>query len=79
MSDSELNDFHDYKYKYLNIVIAALCRFMLILVGTYYIYLIACYYEKYSFYGFLSFILIIVADTLYICIKRNGIDFKWYN
>ena len=78
MSDPELiKDLHHYKYKYLNIFIAVLCRFMLILVGIYYVYLIACFFKMNIFYGLLSFTLVIIADVLYICIRREGIDYKW--
>ena len=31
------------------------------------------------YYGLLSFSIFIMIDTVYICIKRKGIDFKWLN
>ena len=73
-----VTEYQTYCYNYVNIFITAIFRLILVLVGIYYICTITCSFNDYRIYTLFALTLVIIADTLYICIKRNGSDFKWY-
>lgn len=64
------------KHNHVNISLTILCRSLLICVGVYNIYFMGCATgaKYYSLFVFTA-----IIDTGYICIKRYGIDFKWFN
>jgi hypothetical protein len=65
-----------YQIEGANIIATIFSRSILIILGIYFIYFISCT-QGAKYYGLLTFTFVIVIETLYICIKRKGIDFKW--
>jgi hypothetical protein len=64
--------------KYGDIIACILNRCILMVFGVYFIYFIGCTLES-KYYGLFAFTTIIIAETLYICIQKRGVDFKWFN
>lgn len=61
---------------FLNITKTIICRLILFGVSTYYIYIMSCLLD--TTYALLFILnIIIVIDTLWICVRRKGVDFKW--
>lgn len=54
-----------------------ICRFILLSLGIYYALYLSCVSRDHTKLALLVFSLLIIVDTLYVCIKRNGIDFDW--
>jgi len=67
---------YSYKSKKINVLITLFCRMIMLISGLHVTYLMACTKSP-MFYFFLIFSLVIILDTSFVCIKRNGIDFKW--
>ncbi len=65
-------------HKHANKIAIVICRSILIGIGIYFNYFISCTLGV-QYYGLLTFSLIIIIETFYICIRRNGIDFKWFS
>lgn len=53
-------------------------RFILIVLSGYFIQIISCTISKTN-YSLYTFTLVILLDTAYVCIRRKGIDFKWFS
>jgi hypothetical protein len=66
-----------YQIDNANIIAAIFCRTSLLLIGLYFNYFLACT-QKAKYYGLLTFTIVIIIETMHICIKRKGLDFKWY-
>jgi hypothetical protein len=66
-----------YKSKYKNIFITLIFRMILFFFATYNVYFLTCTMLKPFHYFLLIFSVIILIDTAYIVIKRNGLDFEW--
>lgn len=65
-------------HKHANKVALAFGRCVLIAIGVYFTYFIGCTRGE-QYYGLFAFTAIIIAETLYVCLRRNGIDFKWFS
>jgi hypothetical protein len=65
-------------HKHANKVALVICRSALIAFGIYFTYFIGCTRGT-QYYGFFAFTAIIIAETIFICVKRDGIDFKWFS
>lgn len=63
-------------HKHANMIATIICRSILIIIGIYFNYFISCSMGA-QYYSLLIFTVIILLETLYICIRRRGIDFKW--
>ena len=77
--NTEINNeikIYSYKSKKINVLITLFCRMIMLISGLHLTYLKACTHSP-MFYFFLFFSLVIILDTCFVCIKRNGIDFKW--
>ena len=66
----------------MNVLKTCSCRFVLVLCGIFFVYIVS-YINKdntsrANYFGLLVFTPIILIDTAYICIKRNGVDYKWF-
>jgi len=64
--------------KHANIIATIICRSILLGIGFYFNYFIGCTLDT-KYYGLFAFSLIIVIETCHICVRRNGIDFKWFS
>lgn len=68
--DNKLNEF-------CNVLQTLVCRAILVAVGAYCTYFLACVFDRYYLILLILFIFT-SADTLWVCIKRKGFDFDWY-
>ena len=66
-----------FNYKPMNVVIKVGLHVALMVLGTFYIYFLGCAISKWLYF-LLLFTLVILADTIYIAVKRFGVDKKWY-
>ena len=73
-----IDEIQTYQTENANIVGTLICRSVLIITGIYFNYFVACT-QGATYYSLLVFTLVILIETIYICIKRKGLDFKWYN
>lgn len=65
-----------------DVIRVVVCRAVAILIYSYSIGFMICalpYSYKYSFLVFLVPIIIIIMDTLWICIKRKGKEYDWFS
>ena len=74
---NEHQDIFAYISKYKNIITTLIFRMILFFFTTYNVYFLTCTMLKPFYYFLLIFSLIILIDTAYIVIKRNGLDFEW--
>ena len=72
-----LDEEQSYSCKHGNVVIMALLRSVLIALAVYFIYFVSSSFGA-NYYGLLAFVSVMIIESLYICIKRKGIDFDWY-
>jgi len=63
--------------KYGDIIVCFIFRSVLMITGVYFIYFIGCTHGS-EYYGLFAFTAIILLETLYICIRKRGVDFKWF-
>jgi hypothetical protein len=61
-----------------NIIRTALCRLILIGFGLYFTVYSSCINQNLNILAFLSCSLIVLIDTIYICVINKGIDHKWF-
>ena len=71
-------EYHIYSSHIKNILITLSSRFILIVLSGYFIQIISCSISKTN-YSLYTFTLVILLDTAYVCIRRKGIDFKWFS
>lgn len=69
---------HIYNSNTINILTTVSCRLILICLGSYFVQMISCVISI-KLYALFIFTLIIIIDTVYISIKKNGIDFEWFS
>ncbi len=65
-------------HKHANKLALILCRCVLIAFGVYFTYFIGCTQHQ-KYYGLFTFTAVIIAETIYLCVRRNGIDFGWFS
>ena len=65
-------------HKHANKSALLVCRSALIGLGLYFSYFIGCTRGT-QYYGFFAFTAVILVETIFICVKRNGVDFKWFS
>lgn len=53
-------------------------RILLLSLGLYSTFFLLCTIQNKRYIFLMLFSFVILVDTSYICLKRNGIDFKWY-
>ena len=79
--DSVENDTTNKKHRLvIDIIRTVICRVAAIFIYCYSIGFMMCAIQfsyKYSFLVFLLPILVIILDTLWICIKRKGKEYDW--
>lgn len=61
-----------------NIIAFVIGRSILIVIGIYLNYFIGCTIAS-RYYGFYAFTFVIIAETIYVSIKKKGVDFKWFS
>jgi hypothetical protein len=69
---------HIYSSNTINLTTTISCRLILICLGSYFVQMISCVIST-KLYALFILTLIILIDTVYICIKKNGIDFEWFS
>ena len=60
-----------------NILRALLCRFILIALGLYYTVYSSCINANPKILAFIVCSILILIDTVYVCVINKGIDHKW--
>jgi len=77
---SELNHekYHIHNSHIKNILVTLSCRLILIALSIYLVQIISCAISNKN-YSLFTLTLVIILDTAYVCIKRKGIDFKWFS
>ncbi len=65
-------------HKHANKIALVSCRCILIAFGIYFTYFIGCTRGA-KYYGLFAFTVLIIVETIYLCVKRNGIDFGWFS
>lgn len=72
------NKYHIYDTHIKNILASIICRLILIGIGTYMTEMIGCMIKK-EYYSLFVFSIIILLDTVYLCMKRKGIEYNWFS
>ena len=65
-------------HKHANKIVLVMCRSVLIAFGVYFTYFIGCTHDQ-KYYGLFAFTVLIIVETIYLCVRRNGIDFGWFS
>jgi hypothetical protein len=73
------NEYHIYDTHIKNILAAITCRLILIGIGAYMTEIIGCMSVKNEYYSLFVFSIIIFFDTVYLCVKRKGIEYNWFS
>lgn len=71
-------EYHIFSSHIKNILITLSSRLILFAFSGYFIQIISCAISK-KYYSLYTLTLVILLDTAYICIKRKGINFKWFS
>lgn len=77
--ESEISEGSSRKKTCINIIIIIICRSILILSGVYYSYVLYCATTDRKLLALVTCSIIIFIDTVIICIRRKGLDYKWLN
>ena len=72
------NEYHIYDTHIKNILATITCRLILIGIGTYMTEMVGCMIKK-EYYSLFVFSIIIFLDTIYLCVKRKGIEYNWFS
>ena len=65
------------KTNYRFIAYTLISRSCLVALGLYYVIVLSCTTNDNSYYGLTALTGVMLIDTLYVCIFRNGFDFRW--
>ena len=63
--------------KYADIIACLSTRSILMLIGVYFVYFVGCTIDSKHF-GLFAFTGVIAIETLYLCIRKRGVEFKLF-